>query len=667
MSEKTTVLGFKEMEGKYFRYPGAQPFKVGEAGIFFGREKDIEDFYNLLNLEDIVVLHSKSGLGKSSLLNAGIITKLNKSDKYMPIPIRLGPYVDTVTARLPVQISRAFIASADTNTLLDKIAPSNQSLWTALKKRSLSNSGKEFVLIFDQFEELFTYPETAILSFKAALLEVLNTTIISYYRTALEERFAENATFLSDEEMDLIHQPLAVKIVMAIRSDRMSLMNQLSDYLPNILTNCYELQPLTAEQAEDAILNPAFLPQNGFITPPFDYEDEAIEAIIAALTRNRSQKIESFQLQILCQSIEQKVIKQQLSIIHQADLGDFQKIYKYYYQDQIALLPNQKDQYAARVFIEEGLIFEEEERRLNMYEGQIFKIFDISPQLLRQLVDTHLLRAEPSMRGGFTYELSHDTLVAPVLEAKRKRNEIEQQKAAKEIEQERAKEMEALRAEAKLERRKRRQARILASWASVVSVIAIIACIIAFNSYRKAALKTEEANQALIDLKASNAEKEAAKFQNHFDLGVNAFDNHNYSLAVEEFERALLIKQEDKLTLNKKKESKAKLSTVTQFNELIKQGEIFENQGKTQYYRALLSYKKAQIVDGDNPEAKNKIAVLQPKLNAAFNEFINDAATFMRAKEYVYAKRSYEHALKIKPNNLLLQQKIKACNQAMNK
>jgi len=39
----------------------------------------------------------------------------------------------------------------------------------------------------------------------------------------------------------------------------------------------------------------------------------------------------------------------------------------------------------------------------------------------------------------------------------------------------------------------------------------------------------------------------------------------------------------------------------------------------------------------------------------------------MRAKEYVYAKRSYEHALKIKPNNLLLQQKIKACNQAMNK
>ena len=57
------------------RYPGSQPFQRDQQHIFFGREQDIENLYRTINLNDLTVLYGDSGLGKSSLLNAGVIPK----------------------------------------------------------------------------------------------------------------------------------------------------------------------------------------------------------------------------------------------------------------------------------------------------------------------------------------------------------------------------------------------------------------------------------------------------------------------------------------------------------------------------------------------------------------------------------------------------------------
>ncbi len=60
-------------DNRSYRYPGVQPFKTNESDIFFGRDDDKTKLYNLLMLEKLVVLFGKSGHGKSSLINAGII------------------------------------------------------------------------------------------------------------------------------------------------------------------------------------------------------------------------------------------------------------------------------------------------------------------------------------------------------------------------------------------------------------------------------------------------------------------------------------------------------------------------------------------------------------------------------------------------------------------
>jgi len=55
-------------------FVGPRPFHFGEW--LFGRGKEVPDLYYLLNAERIVMLHSPSGAGKSSLVQAGLLPRL---------------------------------------------------------------------------------------------------------------------------------------------------------------------------------------------------------------------------------------------------------------------------------------------------------------------------------------------------------------------------------------------------------------------------------------------------------------------------------------------------------------------------------------------------------------------------------------------------------------
>ena len=70
------------------RYPGMRPFTAEDAHLFKGRDEEIRDLFQLIVLNDIVVLFGKSGIGKSSLLNAGVCPQLEDRNLH-PVFIRL--------------------------------------------------------------------------------------------------------------------------------------------------------------------------------------------------------------------------------------------------------------------------------------------------------------------------------------------------------------------------------------------------------------------------------------------------------------------------------------------------------------------------------------------------------------------------------------------------
>jgi len=518
---------------KKYRYPGAQPFTLEQQNIFFGRTEDTERLFDLLMSENFVVLYSKSGLGKSSIINAGIIPKIQKLNDSSTLSIRFGSFLEQQNKN-PLNTTYQNIYKGKSGVFyLDKLIKDDKSLWYYLKKRQsehTSNNDK-FLLIFDQFEELFTYPPEEIFNFKKELKEILNIQIPQRYREALESQFSINNLKLNDNEIEELHKKIEIKILIAIRSDRLSLLNELNDNIPNILRFCYELKPLNISQAKDAILNPARQSENKFLSPNFIYELKALNHILFFLTKKNTQGIESFQLQIICHHIEKVVIEdKRITVITLEHLGNIEDIYKNYYDNLLNDIESVEERIAARMLIEDGLIFEEEERRLSLYEGQILKDFSVNPILLQKLVDNHLLRAEPSMLGGYTYELCHDSLVIPVLDSKRKR-------IADELRINREKEISRI-ANEKLELENRKREKLSKKRAIVLSIIAftfgigaLVLSIYAIGQNAKVeeqktiALKQMNiANNLVIAFKKEKAEKEIITFES-LELRANIIIN----------------------------------------------------------------------------------------------------------------------------------------------
>lgn len=488
------------------RYPGVKPFETSERALFFGRDRDIEDLLDLIWLEKLVVLFGKSGYGKSSLINAGILPEI--SEEAVPIVVRLGSYVAGQTPS-PLDNLRLKIDDVLTNNPEADFINALQvpkTLWHQVKRKQ-SQEKRRFVLIFDQFEEFFTYPMADQQAFKEQVADLLYTQVPQAVRNL-------NDT-LTDSQQTFIATPFDAKVLFAIRADRMSLLDSMKDKLPAILQKRYELKGLTEDQARQAIQKPAsatYASEKPFASPPFTYSDEALRVMTQKLSETKvSQRtgIEAFQLQILCEYLEDKIIKGEIPnnrIEPQHFADHINDIYEGYYERLIEKL-DPSVQHAAQLLIEEKLIFEDAQtgdaRRLSVDSGVLLHEKDITQTLLNQLESTFLLRRESTSTGGFNYEVSHDTMIAPILKSKSERKALE--KAA-------AERREAQR------RQRRLLAVLVAAGVALAVVIGIVVYVFGLRNKAVIALKEaqkerDNAKELLRKFEEAQQKKEIAEFQ----------------------------------------------------------------------------------------------------------------------------------------------------------
>lgn len=499
-----------------YRYPGARPFETSQRNVFFGREKDIDGLATLIDLEPLVVLYGKSGTGKSSLLNAGIIPLMSENNQWQPLRVRFNVFQEGTDQLMPVANMRAFIRGMNeettntydvTNGFLAELLPDDFSLWREVRQHFIWSRGEQrLLLLFDQFEELFTYPAQMVMGFRQQLAESLYTTLPQRYWDALAARRVQGLPELNDDQHHLLQQPTGLRVVFAVRSDRLHLLHQLNDFLPNILRHCYELGALDSEQARQAIMLPAKA-DGEYASTPFNYTEPALQKILYFLTEDGSEKIESTQLQIICNGIEETVISRGMPLIDANDIEEPGDMIARYYDRVLEKIADPSERLRARRLIEEGLIYEEEERRLSLYEGQIYRTYSLEANTLQLLTDSHLLRAEPSLQGGYTYELSHDTLVRPVLNAKDERLDADRRRAEEEARSEHERELAG-------ERKKSRRAIILAIIGFFLAATAIGAFIVARQQIKisdglriQAENEQNKAESALKQFQVAEAEK----------------------------------------------------------------------------------------------------------------------------------------------------------------
>jgi len=479
-----------------YRYPGVKPFTKSEKNLFFGRNKNIDELYRLINVEKLTVMYGKSGYGKSSLINAGVVPKLEEDGKFQIVNIRFGSYTKD-KSEMPLHIFEHFVNEIKPKTNVINFSE-NIGIWQILKEIQFQNQDTTLFLVFDQFEELFTYPN-GIEDFAVNFSELLLNRMSKRYRDFLNV----NQQNFSDEQLDFLETPLKVKILLSLRSDRLSLLDKLSKFVPNILRNCYELGALTLETAKSAIIAPASFDDKEFECPKFGFDNVAVEQIIKHLTQNGEKEIETFQLQTICQFCENLVIEKKTKYPQQIvndDLGNLENVFHNFYNSIIERIDD-KNRLSVRRFVENQLI--QDERRISIDEVICLK--NIEKTILFQLLDTHLLRSEPNTTGGFSYELCHDTMVAPILKAKAIR-ELEEQR----IEEERAQkeELRIAKEKAEIERvenaKKRKRQQTIIAIVSVAACIAILLAIFGLWQMRKANKALTEVNKKQTEIEQKN-------------------------------------------------------------------------------------------------------------------------------------------------------------------
>jgi hypothetical protein len=152
--------------------------------------------------------------------------------------------------------------------------------------------------------------------------------------------------------------------------------------------------------------------------------------ILAYLSRRRTGStardyVEPFQLQLVCQRIEELVTLRQAKNEQELKIGfddlggepGLKETLRDFYKQVIKAIKPVRTRWRVRRLCEQHLI-SAEGRRLSLERGEIMRKLNLSLRTLDKLVESRLVRSDP--RGdSWYYELTHDSLIGPVLATRR--------------------------------------------------------------------------------------------------------------------------------------------------------------------------------------------------------------------------------------------------------
>lgn len=403
------------------RYPGAHSFGDSDLDrkLFFGRRRDAKNLVDTILSESLVVLYARSGVGKTSLLKAGVKQAL-RDENYVPLLVRLNDVKAGPLAALFDGIEEAARRQG-----IEHQTGLKASLWHYFKTVQFWRGDTLLtpILILDQCEELFTLHQPAV---RQEFIEQLAN--LGQSRPAISVPEPEPpALRLSDT-------PPALKVVVSIREDYLPMLEELAPLIPTILRTRFRLNPLNREDALAAMEGPAQVEDPQLRTPRFTFAPGAAEDIVKALSTGSEQlagtpAIESFQLQLVCQYVEDLVRKRSASAetgppdagpqpitVSFADLGGeagLHEVISQFYSRQLDEVGSTFNRGRLEALCERGLV-NRDGKRLSVEVGEITRKFKVERTALAMLADARVLRMEPRL-GSMYYELSHDSLLKPVM------------------------------------------------------------------------------------------------------------------------------------------------------------------------------------------------------------------------------------------------------------
>jgi len=299
MNETTVGQAFPERPYKFLDY-----FEAADRPIFFGRDEEVNHLVQRIVAHRLTVLFGQSGVGKTSLINAGVIPRLEE-EGYTSLYLRV--------LREPAASIKQAVLQLKPNATSppSHLHPLSPDLCSFLEKTL--PSGSRLVILLDQFEEFFVR-----------------------LGKATRAAFAGELAACLESDLDL-------RFVLSLRDDYLARLHSLSAPLSDdILLNLFCLENLNVAQARLAVTQPA----QAF---KLRYEDELLETLLDDLEQEEG--LEPPQLQIVCHRLYQNLVESGqwvegsgrsglLALKGYRELGGTEGILASYLRDALAELPD---------------------------------------------------------------------------------------------------------------------------------------------------------------------------------------------------------------------------------------------------------------------------------------------------------------------------------------
>jgi WD40 repeat protein len=273
-------------------YIGLVPFTEKDAPFFFGRESERKIISANLLTRRLTVLYGPSGVGKSSLINAGVVYHLHQHSPQLSGAVE---HTDAVSVGSPLAgdsgnfaaPSPSIVVIVFSNWVGDPVKslqgeilatlkesshkipqddPSQKSLANLLSEVTKINDGLELFIILDQFEEYFVYHPN-------------------------EEGQGE---FADEFCRAVIERELRVNFLISIREDWLARLDRFKGRIPNLFDNSIRIEHLGRDSAREAIVKPIEKynqlrerqeASTGSLLPRVDITPEFIDEVLDQLER----------------------------------------------------------------------------------------------------------------------------------------------------------------------------------------------------------------------------------------------------------------------------------------------------------------------------------------------------------------------------------------------
>ena len=226
-------------------YPGLTPFSTEQHSYFFGRDMESRILLSNMFASRLTVVHGPSGVGKSSLINAGLMPAVNAQDDVLAVVFRqwAGNPTKQLQRAIRKRVKAVGGAVADDRDLRDT------------GHAACDTTDRYLMLVLDQFEEFFLYPSSGT-PFDQALGEVLADTSLPF------------------------------RVLISMREDSLARLDRLEDHVPNPFDNVFRLEHLTRDGGRQAIVRP--LDQHRHDTgSAVHIEDGLVDAVLEGVRAGR--------------------------------------------------------------------------------------------------------------------------------------------------------------------------------------------------------------------------------------------------------------------------------------------------------------------------------------------------------------------------------------------